>query len=343
MKIVEVRTSKQLTEFLSLNNRSTWEEETTNEFFWPLKHQEACRDEDFDQRREWAFALCKEGRSLYWDHLDDVLEIYTPSSDGVLQDEVRNLITRVILRVVFGKELDLSLAQKALKEYDRRIKLTKLKDTQLRTTFVGCFSQHIKDAWIDPDPRSLLAIAKKNFPLSENLLHQLISVFMITGTIQLSDATIHCLLSSENFTQTMMKFPLNKFLTREGKNGEIYSLRPETFNKLEVRTGEGCGKWLFGDGPRRCPAIYFAPKFVEHLANFYREFNFNIADIQHSRSLDIDIPFSTENTPKISWGSKVGAKVTYWFNVCVLGLVAQKRRFWKYLNNPETYVVLIND
>lgn len=340
MKIVKVSAAEQLSTFLSLSNRSIWEEEIANEFFWPLKHQEACRDEEFTQRREWAFALCEQGKFLYWKHLDDVLEDYAPSSKGILQDEVRDLVTKVILRTLFGKELDLGLAQKALNEYDRRIKLTKLKNAQSRVNFVRCFAQHIKNEWDNPSPRSLLAIAKKNFTLTEDLTHQLISVFLLTGTIQLADSIIHCLLSGENFTQTMVKYPVNKLLTREGKNGEIFSLRPEIFNEIQVRTDEGCGKWLFGDGPRRCPAMLFAPKFVEKLVTFYRNCSLHLAEIQHSRSLDIEIPFSLTEKPTISWWKHVKEKSVYWFNVVALGIIIKWRIIRRKLNKQEKYICL---
>lgn len=338
MKIVKVSTPEQLSAFLSLSNRSIWEEEIANEFFWPLKHQEACRDEEFTQRREWAFALCEQGKFLYWKYLGEVLNTYRLPPEGILQDEVRNLITRVVLRTLFGKELDLSLAQKALKEYDRRIKLTKLKDAQFRVNFVRCFAQHIKNEWDNPSPQSLLAIAKKNFALTEDLIHQIISAFLLSATIQLADSTVHCLLSGENFTQTMAKFPVNKLLTREGENGEIYWLRPEF---LKIKTNEGCGRWLFGGGPRKCPAKVFAPKFVEAVVAFYRNHSLHLADVEHKRSLDIEIPFSLTEKPLKSWWKRIKEKSVYWFNVASLGIIIKYRIFWRKWNRPEEYICLI--
>lgn len=313
-RIKAISSPEEVKHFFSLKNRTIWEEEIINEYFWPLKHQEAMQGADFDRWSNISNTLCQRGRRLYRTHLDEVLLGYEPANKGMLQEEVRDLIVRVNLRVIFGKELDVTLAQEALKEFDRRIKLTKTKNKSLRRNFVKCFAGHLKNEWIDPNPRSLVFIAKQKFQLDDELTQQLLSVFLITGTIQLADSVVHCLLAGENFAHTMFRYPVNKNLTREGKNGTMYSLRPETVNK------EG-GKCLFGDGPRRCPASIFAPTFVDTLTDFYRKYPFQTAETSHKRSLHRLIPYSFSNKPNRSRWVRIKDACNYWFNAVILGVM----------------------
>jgi len=300
MRVIQVKTQEQLDHFFKLKNRTRWEEAVANEFFWPLMHQESCRDEQFDLRRSWSFLLLNTGKEIYWSRLAEELSSYKPAPEGNLQDEVRNLVLKVTLKTIFGHDHHYTLACKALQNFDKRIKLIESKDKDLRKRFVSCFSRYVSGGWLKPQRNTLLTIAKGNIGMDPSLdpfddfVQHIISGFIITGTIQIADSVVHCLLSGKGFKETMIDYPVNVTVTREGENGEMYILHPLKLNKLLKR------KWIFGQGPRQCPAKTMAPKFVETLVEFYRKQEFRWPKVKHTRSLAYSIPYSTEVMPKKS-------------------------------------------
>jgi len=129
--IIKIKTPEALRYFQTLKNRTIWEEEIANEYFWPFKHQEACRGEDFDRRSNWSFTLCDKGKDLYLEVLAESLADYQLPKSGIIQDEVRELLTGVISKVILGRHASLvknRYLYLGITEYDRRIKLAKLKN-----------------------------------------------------------------------------------------------------------------------------------------------------------------------------------------------------------------------
>jgi len=316
MRVIQVKTQEQLDQFFKLKNRTRWEEAVANEFFWPLMHQESCRDEQFDFRRSWSFLLLNKGKKIYWDRLTEELASYEMPQEGVLQDEIRNFVLKVTLNTIFGHDNHYSLACKALKNFDRRIKLIESKDKELRSKFVASFSLEVSNSWEKPRHNTLMAIAKGNIGMNPGLgpfddfIQHLISGFIITGTIQIADSVVHCLLSGKSFKETMIDYPVNVTVTREGENGEMYILHPQKLNKALKR------KWIFGQGPRQCPAKTMAPKFVETLTEFYRKQDLKLPEINHTRSLAYSIPYSKLEFPKKSWLLKLQEYFKYrWYSV----------------------------
>lgn len=322
MRVIQVKTQEQLDHFFTLKHRTRGEEAVANEFFWPLMHQESCRNEHFDRRRSWSFLLLDMGKKIYWERLEEGLANYTPSSQGNLQTEVREFVLKTTLKTIFGHDHDYRLACEALKNFDKHIKLIAGKDKELRKKFVSAFSKHVIDGWGKPSRNTLLSIAKGNIGMSPGLgpfddfIQHLISGFIVTGIIQIADSVVHCLLSDKGFKETMIEYPVNVTVTREGENGEMYTLHPQKLNKALKR------KWVFGQGPRQCPAKVMAPKFVETLVEFYRDQNLKLPKIKHTRSLAYSIPYSMSKIPKKSsviaaWECLKYRWYSLWFVLCI--------------------------
>jgi len=233
MRVIQVETPGQLDYFFKLKNRTRWEEAVANEFFWPLMHQESCRDEQFELRKSWSFLLLDKGKEIYWDRLAAELDFYELPADGNLQTEVRNFVLKVTLKALFGNGQNYELARKALENYDKHIKLMAGKDKKLRQKFVSRFALDISNSWIKPQYNTVMSIAKGNIGMNPSLgpfddfIQHLISAFIITGTIQIADSVVHCLLSGKSFKEAIIDYPVNVTVTREGENGEMYILHPQ--------------------------------------------------------------------------------------------------------------------
>jgi len=302
----------------SFRDRAVLEKALSGSFFAPFVHQEMVNGARFEARSRWSRAALA---NLPLDHVRESAarasdsEIRSGTFDSLL-DEVRRTVAHATLLIALGKRELVEITQAAVADIDRSIKMVGRRSMPLRTALAAALARELAapEAWAE---KSYLGVSRSEalaLPLRERVDH-MASVFLGTGTIQVSDTVTHALIALAQHPgaaaagdeavvlETLRRFPVNASITRQAtgdvsvlgqqfRAGEPITVWPErlggaaAFDPLTPHDQV----WSFGVGPRACPARKLSLALATAILGRYRALGVTIeARYPHRRSLAFDV------------------------------------------------------
>jgi cytochrome P450 len=301
----------------SFRDRAVLEKALSGRFFAPFVHQEMVTGARFEARSRWSRA------ALANVSLEHARESATRASDVAIRSgtfdsllsEVRRTVAHATLLVAIGKPELVEITQAAVADIDRSIKMIGRRSMELRGALSAALEKELAapEAWSE---KSYLGVSRAEalaLPLAERVDH-MASVFLATGTIQVSDTVTHALIAlAQNpaaaaasdeavVLETLRIFPVNASITRQAaaavsahgqhfRASEPITVVPErlsgsaAFDPLTPHEQV----WSFGVGPRACPARKLSLTLATAILARYRALGVSIEPgYPHRRSLAFD-------------------------------------------------------
>jgi cytochrome P450 len=303
----------------AFRDRAVLEKALSNRFFAPFAHQEVVTGPRFEARARFSRA------ALAGVPLDRVEQAARAACDAAvvpgvaesLLDAVRGTVARATCDLVLGEGGDWDLVARAVADIDRGIKMVGRASMPLRRELARMLERRLAD----PDGWNgvtyLTAAREEGRALSlEERVDHVASVFLATGTIQVSDVVTHALIALAQHPaaaaatdeavvhETIRAYPVNSSITRVAsyaaaiaglgfQRGEPVTVVPE---RLAAGSGfdpfrtDGAGHWAFGAGPRACPARRVALTLAATILGRYRAAGVRIEPAyEHKRSLALPV------------------------------------------------------
>lgn len=329
----------------SFRDRAVLEKALSGCFFAPFVHQEMVEGERFEARARWSRAalgnmsadLVREAALAACDR-----ELREGVFDSLL-DEVRRTVAHATVRLALGSDALVPLAHEAVRDIDRSIKMLSRAHPAVRSSLAGALRAVLAApaAW---PAASYLGVSRDEalaLSLDERVDH-VASVFLATGTIQVSDTVTHALIALAQHPaaaaasdeavvlETLRCFPVNASITRQpAAPVEIGSHRFAPGEPITVVPAELHGAaafdpltphhagWSFGAGPRACPARKLSLTLASTVLGAYRALGVEIEPgYSHRRSLAFDVracigaggaPPRTEKTKRLATWARYAA------------------------------------
>ncbi|NUO52746.1 MAG: hypothetical protein HOV80_28205 [Polyangiaceae bacterium] len=303
----------------AFRDRAVLEKALSTRFFAPFLHQEVVTGARFEARARWSRA------ALANIPLDRVTRAGQTACDAAiapgmvesLLDVVRETVARATCELVLGERGDPDLVARAVADIDRGIKMVGRASMPLRHELGRMLERELAepDGWSGITYLTSAREEASALPLEERVDH-VASVFLATGTIQVSDVVTHALIAlaqhPETATagdeavlhETIRAYPVNSSITRVASDtvtvaglgfsrGEPVTVVPE---RLAAASGfdpsrtDGAGHWAFGTGPRACPARRVALALAHVILGRYRAAGVRIEPgYPHKRSLALPV------------------------------------------------------
>ncbi len=302
----------------SFRDRAVLEKALSGCFFAPFVHQEMVEGARFEARARWS-RVALGNMSLDWVREAALAACDRELREGVFEsllDEVRRTVVRATVRLALGSDELVPLATEAVRDIDRSIKMIGRAELPIRLQLAAALRHTLAapDGW---QLASYLGVSRDEalaLALDERVDH-MASVFLATGTIQVSDTVTHALIALAQHPaaavasdeavvlETLRCFPVNASITRQPKAlvevgaqrfaaGEPITFVPErlhgaaTFDPLAPHAAG----WSFGAGPRACPARKLSLALASAVLGAYRALGVEVEPrYVHRRSLAFDV------------------------------------------------------
>ncbi len=297
-------------------DRAPLEVALTRTFFAPFVHQEALSGPRFVRRSAWSRAalgglpeahVAAVGKAACERELRSGL---VPS----LLAAVRRPVVRATVGLTLGTDALFDVALEAVVDIDGGIKLTGRRHLELREELGRALSEVLRDPACWKGPSLLTEARAQALELSvEERVHHVASVFLATGSIQVSDVVTHALVllaqepskfslftDCELVWEAIRRYPVNASVTRVAsapvvvrgrsfREGEAIHYVPSVeLSSVDPAIGDdrSSNGWSFGVGPRACPARRFALALASEVLGAFRALGVQLEPgYEHRRSL----------------------------------------------------------
>lgn len=300
-----------------LRDRAAVENALSRHFFWPFLHQEVVEGRAFDRRARWSrLALSLPEPSVRAAAQRATARLAAGEVDDLLT-EVRQTVTRAMVRLFFGDDALEPVVRAAIADFDRTIKMMGRPDPRPRQRLRRALERQITQP--APPGTALAALQPARVEHVGELVDHLASALLGTGIIQVTDVVTHSLIAlsqtpaardcrdREVIRETIRRYPVNASVTRRARDevsigdlhlrpGRAFTVVPRHANRRgwtspqrfdPRRFGRERGQdFGFGQGPRACPARLVATVLAEEILGAYRRLGVRVEPgYRHRRSL----------------------------------------------------------
>lgn len=300
-------------------DRAVLEKALSGRFFAPFVHQEVVNGQRFEARARLSRAALAgiPAETVRGAAEEACAHLLGPRRVPSLLDDVRRTVARATVRIALGDDLLDSVAHAAVADIDRGIKMIGRPGMPVRRALRAAL-EGVLDAPERWPEGSYLGVAREQalaLDLGERVDH-VASVFLATGTIQVTDVVTHALIAlaqtpaargatdEEVVTEAVRCWPVNSSITRQAtadviidgrrfRRSEPVTVVPAALPRdgtFDPGRTDGAAGWAFGVGPRACPARRVAPMLAAAVLGRYRALGVTIEEgYAHDRSLARDV------------------------------------------------------